>query len=405
MLNVLENRKSLIAKCYLVILAGTALLLRTLVYRLTDDFKELELLLFCKDTPWTLTPMLICSLISAYFIDKGYGKMVGIISLFLILTSAIIGSGSMMWMATEYRLSGIEWVQLYGYKIRLPLAVFLFADSFMRGGAAGLLLSILSHTRMSKEGNKEIPYLSFSAIIACIFAFLLLLIDPQLSWPVIALGGALFILSAIPAFFSYKSLDYSSVEASEPGNETVKGKLNGMLPIVIFALSMIILYSYWKYMPYTWRFGLGYFALFLFSSLLSFAVGIIVLAKRPCKNSVLTGAIVLLFSMPLCALLFDYLIFVLVLAILMGIGFAMVAVPTIERVIQIPVKMYAMIWVGIAAAIKVTCNLMFRVFQRIELAFNTTTIALYIIYPLLIVILIVLGYYISSQKTKVVSNE
>lgn len=401
-----EKRKQLIAKCYLIMLAVTALLFKTLVFRLTNDFEASEMVMFWKNTPWTLTPMLICSVIAAYFIDRGYGKTVGTISLFVILTSAVIVSGSMIWMATEYRHSGIECVQLYGYQTRIPVALFFFADSFMKGGAVGLSLSTLAQTRMSKDCDRDIRYMSLSTIITIIFASALRLMEPQLSWSLIALCGALFILLTIPSFFCYKCLDYSFVGKSEPNNEQAKEKRNWLLATGVFTLCIVTIYSYWKYTPYTWQFyNFRFYGFSLIISLIAFVVSMIILAKRSCKNTVLTGSIILLFALPLCALFFDERLFDLMPAILMGAGLAMIVSPTIGSVVRIPVRMYALTWVGIAACIKVSCNLMFRVFNSMEHAFNTTTIAVYIIYPLLVIALMVLGNYLSSQQKRIVNNE
>ena len=144
MANFIKSNKELISKCYLVILAVSALLFQTMVYRCTYDSKGDEWILFWKMTPWSLVPMLVCTLLAAYYTDKGYGKTVGITGLFLLLGSAVVLSGSMLW-ASSYRDVKVLTTSLCGYKIRMSLAVFLVGASFMRGGAIAILLSLFSN--------------------------------------------------------------------------------------------------------------------------------------------------------------------------------------------------------------------------------------------------------------------
>lgn len=102
MANFIKSNKELISKCYLLILAVSALIFQAVVYRCTYDFNGDEWILLWKMTPWSLVPMLTCALLAAYFTDKGYGKTVGITGLFLLLGSAVVLSGSMLW-ASSYR--------------------------------------------------------------------------------------------------------------------------------------------------------------------------------------------------------------------------------------------------------------------------------------------------------------
>lgn len=399
MANFIKSNKELISKCYLVILVVSALLFQTVVYRCTYDFEGDEWILLWKMTPWTLVPMLASTLLAAYYTDKGYGKTVGIIGLFLLLGSAVIMSGSMLWASMSYRETKVIWTHLSGYPVRAFLAVFLIANSFMRGGAIAILLSMLSDVRKSAKRAVTIRVMIISAIVTCILVLLNLIIRFQLTWPLIALGGSIIVVMAIPAIFCLKSMECEPEDEVLVSCEKDKGWI---MPTAIFALCILTFISYWQYVPNSWRYyhigtkTLHYMSMII--SMATFAICLWIPQKRARKNGILIGAILLLLGLPLGAMMMDEgFLFDIIPMVFIGIGMAMIIKPTVEAFITLPVKMYSLTWVGIITVVILICKLVLIMFNRMEVALHTRSVAEYIIYPLVTIALIIMGYQSVSQ--------
>lgn len=406
MTSIIKSNKDVLAKCYLVMLSISALLFKTVVYHCTYSLEGDEWILFSKMTPWTLSPMLICTLLGAYFIDKGYGKEVGIIGLFLLLASAITLSGSMLW-ASSYRDTDELRTALSGYPVRMSLAVFLVASSFMQGAAIVLLLWLLKSIRDSSTARAEgIPFV-ISAVFTCILAMLMLIVRPQLTWPLVALGGALIVIMTIPAFFCFKSMEKTiTIDNEAPAKMDADCKLSTWaLPVAILALCQVIIITYWHYLPNSWQFyhigirSLYYMAIIISS--IAFAAWLLLYRKTSKEDSVLVGGILMLFGLPLGAMLMDEAVLLEIIPMtLIGIGMAMIIGSTIESFVKLPVKHFALTWVGIITAIVIFSRLMIVGFNRMEVAFHTRTVAIYIVFPLLAVAVMVLGYLLRDNNEK-----
>ena len=405
MTSIIKSNKDVLAKCYLVILSISALLFKAVVYHCAYSLEGDEWILFSKMTPWTLSPMLICTLLEAYFIDKGYGEKVGTIGLFLLLASAITLSGSMLW-ASSYRDMDELGTVLSGYPVRMSLAVFLVASSFMQGASMILLLWLLKSVRDSSAARTEGISLAISAVFTCILAMLMLIVRPQLTWPVVALGGTFIVIMTIPAFFCFKSMEKNiTLDNEAPAKMDADCKLSTWaLPVAILALCQVIIVTYWHYLPNSWQFyhigirSLYYMAIIISS--IAFATWLL-LYRKTCKSSVLVGGILMLFGMPLGALLMDEAVLLEIIPMtLIGVGMAMIIGSTIESFAKLPVKHYALTWVGIITAIVVLSKLMIIGFNRMEVAFHTRTVAIYIVFPLLAVGVMVLGYLLRDKNEK-----
>ena len=405
MTSIIKSNKDVLAKCYLVILSISALLFKAVVYHCAYSLEGDEWILFSKMTPWTLSPMLICTLLEAYFIDKGYGEKVGTIGLFLLLASAITLSGSMLW-ASSYRDMDELGTVLSGYPVRMSLAVFLVASSFMQGASMILLLWLLKSVRDSSAARTEGISLAISAVFTCILAMLMLIVRPQLTWPVVALGGTFIVIMTIPAFFCFKSMEKNiTLDNEAPAKMDADCKLSTWaLPVAILALCQVIIVTYWHYLPNSWQFyhigirSLYYMAIIISS--IAFAAWLL-LYRKTCKSSVLVGGILMLFGMPLGALLMDEAVLLEIIPMtLIGVGMAMIIGSTIESFVKLPAKHYALTWVGIITAIVVLSKLMIIVFNRMEVAFHTRTVAIYIVFPLLAVGVMVLGYLLRDKNEK-----
>lgn len=127
----------------------------------------------------------------------------------------------------------------------------------------------------------------------------------------------------------------------------------------------------------------------------------LLLYRKTSKGSVLVGGILMLFGMPLGALLMDEAVLLEIIPMtLIGVGMAMIIGSTIESFVKLPAKHYALTWVGIITAIVVLSKLMIIVFNRMEVAFHTRTVAIYIVFPLLAVGVMVLGYLLRDKNEK-----
>lgn len=405
MTSIIKSNKDILAKCYLVILLISAFLFKAVVYHCTYSLEGDEWILFSKMTPWTLSPMLICTLLGAYFTDKGYGKEVGIIGLFLLLAAAITLSGSMLW-ASSYRDTDELGTVLSGYPVRMSLAVFLVASSFMQGASIVLLLWLLKSVRNSSAAKAEGISLAISAVFTCLLVMLMLIVRPQLTWPLIALGGALIVIMTIPAFFCFKSMEKNlTIDNEAPVKMDADSKISTWaLPVATLALCQVIIVTYWYYLPNSWQFyhigirSLYYMAIIISS--IAFAAGLLIYRKA-CNGSVLVGGILMLFGLPLGAMLMDEAVLLEIIPMaLIGVGMSMIIGSTIESFMKLPVKHYALTWVGIITAIVVSSKLMIVGFNRMEVAFHTRTVAIYIVFPLLAVAVMVLGYLLREKNEK-----
>ena len=405
MKSIIKSNKGILAKCYLVILSISALLFKAVVYHCAYSLEGDELILFSKMTPWTLSPMLICTLLGAYFIDKGYAKEVGIIGLFLLLASAITLSGSMLW-ASSYRDMDEIGTVLSGYPVRMSLAVFLVASSFMQGASMVLLLWLLKSFRDSSAAKAEGISLAISAVFTCILAMLMLIIRPQLTWPLVALGGAIIVIMTIPAFFCFKSMGKTiTIDNEALAKMDADCKLSTWaLPVAILALCQVIIVTYWHYLPNSWQFyhigirSLYYMAIIISS--ITFAAWLL-LYRKTSKGSVLLGGILMLFGMPLGALLMDEAVLLEIIPMtLIGVGMAMIIGTTIESFVKLPAKHYVLTWVVIITAIVVLSKMMIIGFNRMEAAFHTRTVAIYIVFPLLAVGVMALGCLLRDKNEK-----
>ena len=133
-------------------------------------------------------------------------------------------------------------------------------------------------------------------------------------------------------------------------------------------------------------------------SMATFAICLWIPQKRARKNGILIGAILLLLGLPLGAMMMEEgFLFDIIPMVFIGIGMAMIIKPTMEAFITLPVKMYSLTWVGIITVVILICKLVLIMFNRMEVALHTRSVAEYIIYPLVTIALIIMGYQSVSQ--------
>lgn len=411
MIKYLKKNKEIFGKCYLVILVIVALFFKEIIHHGFTYYNALledEFILFWKVTPWTLSPMLVCTLLAAFFTDKGHGKEVGLAGMLMLFASSIVLTGGTLWASTPTD-GKMLLTQLGGYSIHMPIATFLVASSFMRGGAVALLLSVLTHNRTSFNAAKELKWQTICTIVVCILAITIMrIVRPQLSWAIAALLGAIYILMLVPGFYCFKkSILGSSAQESNP--ETYGGeRYSWIMPVVILYVCVLTITSYHQYVPYVWRYY-NYYGPFPYMAIdvsaIAFAISLFIFWRRRSKGNILTGAILLLFGLPLWVLFGDEILIEFIPMIMIGVGLAMIIGQTLVTVVKIPIQRYALSWVCIVSAIIILCKLIFVVFNRMAVAFNTRAVALFIAYPLLALLLMVLGYLFNEKKKKDFEHE
>ena len=411
MIKYLKYNKEIVGKCFLIVLVIAALFFKEIIYHgftYYNDLLEDEWILFWKVTPWTLSPMLVCTLLAAFFTDKGHGKEVGLAGILMLFASSVVMTGSTLWASTP-RDGEMLLTKLCGYSIHLPIATFLVATSFMRGGALTLLLSVLSSNRGSSCAEKEIKWQTISAVIVCILSITIMrLVRPDLSWAVAALLGSIYILMLVLGFYCFKSCILGSSTQENASETNRSGRNSWIMPVVILSVCLLTITSYWQYVPNSWH-HYGFYGpssyMAMNESILAFAVALLFIGRRPSKGNILTGAILLLFGLPLGVMFIDEILIEFIPMIMIGVGLAMIVGPTLGAVVKIPIRRYTLAWVGIVSAIIILSRVLFVVFNRMSVAFNTRTVTLYIVYPLLALSLMVLGYLFNEKKKKDVEHE
>lgn len=404
MANTFKNNKSILAQCYLILLAASALLCRPVFLNCIRELQYSELFILWKPTPWMLTPLLICALLAAFYTEKGYGKNVGITGILLMLAAVIVQSGCMLWMTTLESESNVLLVKLNNYSMRFPIAFFLVGFSFMRGGAIAVMISLLSHVRQRKNANKESQLFASIAILTSVLAIWLIVVHPNMTWLFVGASGFVFALMLLPALFYYIRLDEDRYEVvdDEP-KECPESRIKpSILPILIIIVCAIIITSIWRYMPtYWWEKNVGHGpenAFTLSISSLAIGIGVLVLRnKEPQNNKPLIGSIILLFGLPFVPLLLEYKLLGFIPQVAIGVGLAMVLGTLMDNFVMVPTKHYATTWVGIVTIIVIISKLLIGVFNRVALLCNGMSINMYILFPMIALSVIIMSYFLQKR--------
>jgi len=401
----LEKSKGFIAQSYLILLAASALLCRPVFHNCMRGLQYCEDLILWKTIPWTLIPMLICALLAAFFIEKGYRKNVGIAGILLMLAATVVQSGSMLWMTTLGPESDVPLVELNDHPIRLPMLFFFIGLSFMRGGAIALMLSLLSRVRFANNTNKETQRFASIAILTSVLAIWLIVAHLNLTWPLVGTVGLVFVLMLIPALFYYIGLDkdrIASVDNDEPKEYQTNRIKPSILPILIIIVSAVIIISFWRYLPkYCWEEHLGRGPANAFAmSISSLAMGFGILAirkKEANHNRPLIGSILLLIGLPIVPLLLDYTLLTFIPQVAIGVGLAMILGPLMDDLVMVPTKHYALTWVGLVAVIVIVSKLLMAVFNWLTPICKGMSVNMYILYPFISLSLVSMCFFLRRK--------
>lgn len=405
MANLVKTNKEVIYRSYIVVLAVIAFMAQVFIHdrvegRLIDDW-----IAFGKMIPWTLCPMLICAVLGAYYTDLGYKRLVGTIGVFIMLAATIVQFGSMAWMGGLDIEDEVITAKLNGYELRLPIAIFLVASSFLRGGAVACLLSALSDVRNSARCREEVGVFASLAVLISVATFALMVINVDVEWENIAIISFIYHLMLIPALLIILRNKQNDIANDDQVREYVGERCtehSPILSIMILIISLFSFASYFQFLPVHWRQSRIFwgresiFALMVLA--ITFAVGLFVLRKdrkRMCEkvNGTLAGSIMLLVGFPLAAAIGEESLLILVPQIMNGFALSLIVSSTLPNVINIPFRWYSMTWVGITLAIIVLSYIMRKVLFNMANVLNTTSIAVYIIYPLIALVLIILSMW------------
>ena len=404
MANLVKTNKEVIYRGYIVVLAVIAFMAQVFIHdrvegRLIDDW-----IAFGKMIPWTLCPMFICAVLGAYYTDLGYKRLVGTIGVLIMLAATIVQFGSMAWMGGLDIEDEVITAKLNGYELRLPIAIFLVASSFLRGGAVACLLSVLSDVRNSTRCREEVGAFASFAVLISVATFALMVMNVELEWGNIASISFIYLLMLIPAMLMILRNKQNDIANDDQVREYVSEKCTEHVPILsimILVISLFSFASYFKFLPVHWRQSRifwGRESIFaLMVSAITFAVGLFLLRKnqklREKVNGTLVGSIMLLVGFPLAAAIGEESLLILVPQIMNGFALSLIVSSTLPNVINIPCKWYSMTWVGITLAIIVLSYIMRKVLFNMADGLNTTSIAVYIIYPLIALVLIILSLW------------
>ena len=408
MANMFTKNKGVISQSYLILLAALALLCRPVFYNCMSELQYCEYFILWKTIPWMLTPMLICALLAAFFTEEGYGKKVGVAGILLMLAATVVQSGGMVWMTNLEPGSDVLLVELNDYSVRLPMAFFFIGLSFMRGGAIALMISLLSRVRQANNSNKRSQLFASIAILTSVLAIWLIDARLNLTWSFVGASGLVFALMLVPALFYYIGLDedgYALNVGDEPKENSASRIKPSILPILIIVVSVVIITSFWRYLPMYWReehMGRGLASAFALSiSSLAMGIGILVIRRKGMKNnSPMIGSIFLLFGLPIVPLLLECTLLEFVPQVAIGIGLAMIFGTLMDDFIMVPTRHYAMAWVGIVAVIVIISKLLVIIFNRLALLCNGMSINIFIIYPLITLSLVCMCYLLDRRKRK-----
>ena len=415
MISIFKDNKEVISRYYLMTMAFAALMSRTVFHQYIDDFglTHGECILLWKWIPWTITPLLAGAILAAYFTDKGYAKNVGLYGLFFLFASFILQICGLIWMEALDGDKAIM-VQINGYGVHLPFAIIQIGVSLTKGGATALIISLLSLTKKKKDYDcqKESRLFAALGVTVSLLSIWLILARLNLTGTIFILAGALYSIILISAFFVFLKIDFTDLEEKTLVVEDISHKkaLRGsLLPIAIFTLCLTACISTWLYYPRFWRavywgFSREYYPALAISAL-ALAIGLITIRKRPgsaMKRKPILGSFLLLIGLPLAAALINFILLDIIAQTIVGIGAALIVSSTVGEVVKIPAKLFSTAWVIIGLAVIFGSKLMIVAFNRLELVVHSKAVAVFIIYPLIALGLVIMSYrFMERNKTEI----
>lgn len=385
-------KRDIKACAYLALLASVALVSGFVFRETFSSFQYCESFVLWKTIPWTLAPMLICAILAAYFTQKGYGKAVGIAGLEVMMAAGVIQAGCMAWLNTIGLEDNVVLVELNSYPVRLPMAIFIVALSFLRGGALALTICLLSFMRTTQESTLT---KSFIAIPAFVYFVSVVFIYTGISLTPLATGIIIIVYAAM--VFS-ATLYYMRHEEEPKAEIIITDKQHASFVIVglcaVFAITMIPYFiRYWHSSNAGfWRDAI----LVLSLPSLAFAASLLTIKK----DFSTLGCFLLMTGIPLATITLNILWVRLVPQVIIGLGMAMIVSRWIDAIIHVKSRHYAMLWVGLVVLVCISSKLLTVCFNHLQLFCRTMAVNLYITYPLLAFALLIMNLYIKKPTNK-----
>ena len=374
-------------ECYIIALVGIALFFGIVIQGALDGLCYDESVVIGRAIPWMIIPTLTCVLLSALFIDHGYIKEVGMTGLWLMMASAVVISGSLLWM-NAVDGTDILTVTLNGYEgIRFPIAVCLVGMCLMKGGAIVVLMSLLVRERNSSNASTVKTYCGILALVS--FLAFMISREEAWSWMTFAVIVFVFLLLLIPAVLIYSKMEIPVVEDAM---NTSPAK-SSCLPLITLSINAITIYAYWFIFS-----SLRFFSNFsswdiriLPLSTLATCLSIFAL-KKSSRDFSMLGAILLLAGYPLSALTLGMEAVRLLPQLMIGAGTAFILCSTLNSFVNIRSN-YAWLWVAIIAAIILVGRIAIICMHRIQVLCTTPMVNFYLVFPLVCFLLLALSFW------------
>lgn len=395
-----NKNRDMIAGCFTVILA-VAGLMGKVVLRECAPFAYHESFVLWKPLPCTLSPLLVAALLAAFFSERGYVRetCMGGVLLMLAATVVQIGSSVLLGDADEPML-----VSLYGYSVRKPFAFFLVATGCLRGGAAAVLVGVLSGLRHSGDYAKAPRLYASAAVCVTVAGIWLILLRLDLQWLHVTIALFLYMLMLIPVLLHHMGRKENATVVGVPVTDAGEGGWRRtLLWLSLAVLCVVTVSSFWRGIRAYWMEShlghwLGNYMAMTVSSVV-FAIGLLVIRnKRGKRNLPVFGASLLLVGYPLVPACLDVLAVELLPQAILGTGLALVLGPALVPLLKAPVRAYATTWVGAAVLVAVLGKGFEVLLNRVEAAFHSTSMALYCVYPLAALLMLLLGYLLSRER-------
>lgn len=384
-----------VANCYIVLLSAIALAASRFFFSMSLNLWYSERMVLWQNSPlWAHSlVVLICLLLAAILTESRYRKYVGLFGVVLMIGAVITQLGSMAWLNSTVSADGVKLVEITGKQVRLPLGLFLAALYLLKGGAGAVIINQLSRLRNTDDDVSQMrAYIAILALTffgALLFNYLPEVISPILT-SIIVCAYMIMLVSAL--FFIVERKD--SREVQDIDVKVEKRTTWPTLSICITCLTFIIMISFRRHFLFYCRQDAFPMQVANFIAAMPFLVLAIsiLLMKKQRSFLPMTGSILILLGIPLAAFLKDVYFIHLLPQILIGLGVAMILSQMIEDVLNVPSR-HALIWAGMAITIGMMVLGLLFCMDRLRLLFKTMFINIYIIFPIIALVLVLLCYF------------
>ena len=281
-----------------------------------------------------------------------------------------------------------------GNQVRLPLMFFMVAFYLMKGGAVAVIINQLSRLRNTEGGVSQVRV--YIAILALsIFAGLLSNYLEEISPILTSIIVCVYMIMLVSAlFFIVERKDSREVQDID-----VKVEKRTIWPTLsiccITCLTFIIMISFRRHFLFYCRQDAFPMQVANFVAAMPFLVLAISILLMKKQRSFLpkTGSILILLGIPLAAILKDIYFIHLFPQVQIGLGVAMILSQMIEDVLNVPGRHYALVWAGMAITIGMMVLGLLFCMDRLRLLFKVMFINMYIIFPTMALVLVLLCYF------------